>query len=331
MLSAQLLRAGAALSIVVFHAVGYTKLVGGADYQVGILQAGIDVFFVLSGFIMTYISWERFGSRTSSFDFLFSRIIRIVPLYWALTTLHIAQQTYPPKYILGSYLFVWRWSPPIVGVGWTLNFEMMFYAIFAIGLLLPRTFGIALTGLALLFIHHSQTPFFSDPRIFQFAFGMIIGIAFRCGLRFPAAVRGALIFAGVAGLTYFSGAYWWLGWGAPASLIVAGAVLGNPIPLNWLTMGLFQIGNASYALYLLHPEVMDLVSRGFLSRGISADGYGIALIISMTLVAVMVAVAFHRVVEAPSLAFAKNLQRSFLQRRSNTSSAEGAKTSTPTP
>jgi exopolysaccharide production protein ExoZ len=111
--------------------------------------AGVDIFFVISGFVMIISSqslltrsdgWKQFGLR---------RIVRIVPLYWSLLTLKLVTLLLVPSVlrvthiapwaIIGSYLFVPSFNhdgdiAPILFVGWTLNFEMFFYLLLAIAL-----------------------------------------------------------------------------------------------------------------------------------------------------------------------------------------------------
>ncbi len=124
--------------------------------------AGVYMFFVISGFIMVHISWENFGKRGASADFLGRRIIRIVPLYWLATLAALASHKVWATHgthagwmdLAYSLAFIPYFSGedgwyPILPGGWTLNYEMMFYAVFALGLTLPRKLALPTVGTAL--------------------------------------------------------------------------------------------------------------------------------------------------------------------------------------
>ena len=107
--------------------------------------AGVDIFFVVSGFIMVVTTMKR---DMAPGEFLLHRIARIVPVYWVVTILLFAIVMYgfkpvgimrmQPDWLAKSLLFI----PfdrdgrvePIISVGWTLNYEMFFYLLFALGL-----------------------------------------------------------------------------------------------------------------------------------------------------------------------------------------------------
>lgn len=110
--------------------------------------SGVDIFFVLSGFLMVYTTQTMVGgSKKSSWAvFLKKRIIRIVPLYWFYTSLMIAVLLIAPQlfgkaqadfwHFVQSYLFIPHERPaggirPVLSLGWTLNYEMFFYMVFA--------------------------------------------------------------------------------------------------------------------------------------------------------------------------------------------------------
>ena len=114
----------------------------------------MDLFFVISGFVMVWASWDTFGRWRAVAPFVWRRIVRIVPLYWLLTAATVAVAVAAPGsvsdgvrdgwgYIAASFAFVpWRradgFVQPVLRVGWTLNYEMLFYALVACALPLPR-------------------------------------------------------------------------------------------------------------------------------------------------------------------------------------------------
>src|SRR5262249_47851617 len=138
-----LLRALAALAVVYFHVTSDA----GLQLPVNIGAHGVDVFFVISGFIIAYI-----GARSPD-GFLVRRLIRIVPFYWAATLVvfavallypHVMRTTQADfAQLVYSLLFIPRETPyagmlPTLILGWSLNYEMYFYVLFALSLLLAR-------------------------------------------------------------------------------------------------------------------------------------------------------------------------------------------------
>ena len=289
---------------------------------------GVDVFFVISGFIMYYISVDKFGRPGAPGQFLTRRLIRLVPLYWLFTLAmlaamllvpgQLAHTVLNPAHILASYLFV-PWADatglahPILGLGWTLNYEMYFYVIFSVMLFLPRRVG--LWSLAALFcvlalLHPAIDPaqvqlsFWTDPIILEFIFGIGLAMLATSGAKLPGWAAAALIFLGIAGLalgqlTGFGGAYHrMLLSGVPAALVVAGTVFGpmqQPRRLGtWLVLG----GDASFALYLSHPFSINVVILAWQKLHLGAPWLFIAVTI---VVAVAAAIVIHLVVERPLL------------------------------
>jgi len=178
--SIQILRGLAALAVTIAHTNGEVSwwavnlhyenpmpgLVTGA--------AGVDLFFVISGFIMVYTTAESFGTPTASGVFLLRRIIRIVPLYWIATFLFLAyivrighswaMEGIGDKNVLCSFVFIACPRPnggyaPALEVGWSLNYEMFFYLCFAVALLLPRRIGLACMVTTLTYVAHWPLPF----------------------------------------------------------------------------------------------------------------------------------------------------------------------------
>jgi exopolysaccharide production protein ExoZ len=157
--SIQILRAVAALAITVHHAMHEADLAarksgGTFDWQFRLpLEAGVDLFFVISGFVMVHASRHMFGTPTSIMPFLRRRLARIAPIYWLTTLLFLmlsysglspATRPFPTAdEIAATFLFIPYARPdgyiqPVYGLGWTLNYEMFFYLLFALLLPWPR-------------------------------------------------------------------------------------------------------------------------------------------------------------------------------------------------
>jgi peptidoglycan/LPS O-acetylase OafA/YrhL len=156
----QALRGVAASLVVIDHALGplvehgiLPAWFGPVSFSIGGL--GVYTFFVISGFIMINMSYDDFGHLPKAFSFATRRITRIVPTYWMATLLAFAIYTVLPLSRHPSWLDLFEsltFIPystgptadmePVLGQGWTLNYEMFFYALFAIALILPRRVGL---------------------------------------------------------------------------------------------------------------------------------------------------------------------------------------------
>jgi peptidoglycan/LPS O-acetylase OafA/YrhL len=149
--SIQYLRAIAAVSVVAGHLFEMVaQLSGSLHYNFANPElptgAGVDLFFVISGFIMVFASRKLFGTAGGARLFVTRRLIWIAPLYWAISTIMVVlailgsrTQLITAPSVIASYLFFPYdtigggdgYAYPILDLGWTLNYEMMFYALFA--------------------------------------------------------------------------------------------------------------------------------------------------------------------------------------------------------
>jgi len=285
----QALRAFAALAVA-FHHIANDCITNGGDPAGWFTaatkffpwDAGVDIFFVISGFVIVHASAKLFAFKGGTKIFLRRRLQRITPLYWLMTTLFLmvllaGRSTINgdiggPAYILASYLFIPWPRPdgalqPAFGLGWTLNYEMFFYAVFTPFLLLPRKPAViaatillaAFAGCGAAFgFTNPQLSFWSNPIILEFCAGMILALAPPAiSLNIPA--RLVLVILALTGLHFAAIAppQWRAAtYGIPALLLVAAATLGAPAKLSGIDRALVRLGDASYALYLIHPFIM---------------------------------------------------------------------------
>jgi len=332
--SIQYLRALAALMVVLCHTVpepGAAR--AGAVSQFALVGAmGVDMFFVISGFVMALIC----ASETRPFEFLRRRLIRVAPLYWMCSLVALAAALAggrmhvetPPTLglIVSSFLFLPYWDAsvgrvtPLLTQGWSLQYEMFFYLVIALGLAVaPRRVltivGAAIAGLAAIGAvagvpHHgpaSLLDVYVDPMLAEFVAGLAIGGLWRAErLPGPRAAAALLVF-GLAGLAaaLFAGPdptpARALVWGGPCALIVLGCVAleaaGRMPDLPLLS----AIGDASYSLYLTHGDLALALGRlrGLLPPGSLAS---FAFAAATTAICVAFATLAYRYVEAPTLA-----------------------------
>lgn len=278
--SIQFLRGLAALSVTLAHALPYC----GLEFRLG--TAGVDLFFVISGFVMVYASEKYFGQRHGAREFMMRRLVRIVPIYWAATSIALFLMIFwgrdasgflmTPGSIAASYLFIPfaranGYVYPIHSVGWTLYYEMFFYACFSAAVFFPRRIGVpvlaavlvALVVLNQMIALPMPLGYWLDPTLLEFVAGMMIGLALRDGVRISPRIAAAVVVGGMALLVVLGG---WLrvtpvvAFGLPATIMVAACALGfGSLACRSLTCSVAVfLGEASYALYLLHPFAVDL-------------------------------------------------------------------------
>ncbi|KQZ05902.1 hypothetical protein ASD21_18125 [Caulobacter sp. Root1455] len=313
--SVQSLRAVAALMVVLFHALSRQNV------PFGIGAAGVDIFFVISGFIM----WTISDRESAPGVFLRRRLIRIAPLYWLVTLFMAAcaivlpgkvfsTLTVDAASVVHSVLFLPHRDPqgqifPVLTPGWTLNYEMAFYVLFAACLWLRRSWRlpamaavmIALVVAGLAFKpSHPLGVTYTDPLILEFLAGAILAEARRRGAIAPTPVAAGLLILGSATLVaqHLSAVQVWplarpLIWGVPALAIVAGAVMlearGRAVEAPLLK----TLGDASYSIYLLHGLVVSLLFK--LAGGLGAAAFCAAAVFASC----AVGYASYRLFEKP--------------------------------
>ena len=301
---------------------------------------GIHLFFVLSGFIMVYAERD-FGRADSSRRFLVRRIFRVVPLYWALTTLLLVGALVAPNVlnnpvggwlpVLGSYLFLpiprsASEPHPVLGQGWTLNYEMFFYAAFALAMVSPRRVGLIALAAAFCFLvlagalAHPQSlvlQTWTDPLLFEFVFGVGVAVLYDHGVRLDAAVSTMLTSVGLLTAISFGPLFGlnaaipgWIGQGGPAALILAGLTLGPPWPAIPVVLFGSGLGDASYSLYLSHPFAIRALRQIWLRWGQHLP-LTVYLFLSCA-TAILLSVGLYRLCERPVTRW---LRRRFSPRR----------------
>jgi len=328
-LGVQYLRALAALMVVYFHAMvevpRYTAVLdGGHLIDAHRLQDGVHVFFVISGFIMILVSIKE----NTPAKFLTRRLIRIVPLYWLLTTALVFLAILPPhffshvqvtpEFYLQSMLFIPYAAPtgagqPLLVPGWTLNIEMTFYLIFAVALLCSEKRRLEVAAVLLLMVVASgsflRSPLemphlwtLTRPWMLEFVAGMVIAkLYLERRLTIPRWLCGVLVIGGFALLL---GPWSHLHPGIPSTLIVLGAVgweRSYVVP-QWSFALL--LGDASYSLYLSHIFTLGALKVIFDLRWLADAGkstHAIAFAAVGVALSIAVGVVIYLVVEKPVL------------------------------
>jgi exopolysaccharide production protein ExoZ len=342
--SLQALRAFAAISVVAHHsfravtvnrdsslAVDPILLSSKALVEIGAI--GVDLFFILSGFLMVLISGPYVSGKKSTSDFFIHRLIRVWPLYVIATATYLALNvaarvskgadlpfdTSPLRLL--SFLFVPSFNEhgelqPILGVGWTLNYEMLFYLTFAGGLLFARTKLLsAVTAiLGILFVAGNILPeemaasqFLSDPIVFEFLMGGYVARLYVNGklsavpgiVLLAAGLFAAAAFAWVENDSYFR----FVVRGLPALAIFTGVLLLDQ-RIAW-PKWLLTLGDASYSIYLFHILIVYQVAKKVLPILASRTPHFSAEIAATAAisVAVIIGVIIHFAIEKPITEF----------------------------
>jgi peptidoglycan/LPS O-acetylase OafA/YrhL len=296
LLGVEAVRGIAALLVVLFHA--GDMLSGRKDYgrlpldgALTFGRAGVDIFFVLSGFIITVTHARDVtdgpGTRRLA-AFTRKRLLRIFPSYWICTLVLLAimqisptpdRREHDPAFLLSSFLLLPSTNDPLLGPGWSLRHELLFYALFALAIA-RRRIGIAAMGLWFAAIAANSAAIMASgsplaggivgngilaPLNGEFLAG--IGVAILL-LRTPIPRPLALLATGLAAFALSATAEvaWpdippnWpplhLAYAAATALVLLGLAMREraaPLPVPaWLV----RFGDASYALYLLHVIVI---------------------------------------------------------------------------
>lgn len=337
LISIQYLRGIAAVMVVVFHT---ANTASGHTWLPDVLLSGaggVDIFFVISGFIM----WQSTArSKIAPADFLRKRLARIAPIYWLMTLVMcatpfisgtLARGLVPDiGHTLASLAFIpWQSSRdepgiffPVYTPGWTLNFEMFFYLVFAASLwigewrwrflALITAFGV-LVSIGCYAPDKSVTAWVLAPIILEFAGGICIGVwaGTQSALATPVAalmIVAGFIAMGATAETGFVKMFRVIHWGIPAILIVLGAVEleRNRRISSWPL--LLLSGDASYSLYVTHLFVIGVIAIGWHALHLWTSTAGVAAFFVVTLVASQITAIFvYKYIELPLSEAARKL------------------------
>jgi exopolysaccharide production protein ExoZ len=321
--SLQVLRAVAAISVFFFHYFAYLHdMLGLFDrnhFSVG--AYGVDIFFVVSGFIICFAS----RSDTSPYAFMVKRVSRIVPLYYLLTFGVFAVALVAPfllysttpnaENLVRSLLFIPYAKEnglvqPLLFLGWTLNYEMFFYLVFAFALLTGRwrVFTVLAVILALTLAGAVLKPtsvagyFYTDGIMLNFVWGCLVYLAYERAPRLLTLARP--LWPVAAGLIlvqnfYPTGLPREITVGLPSMVLLAGLLtvdIGKgPVQSFFVTLG-----DASYSLYLIHPYILQALFKIAVPvLGTSWLAIGAASVLACV-VTVAASILLYRLIERPT-------------------------------
>jgi exopolysaccharide production protein ExoZ len=297
----------------------------------GDFDKGVDFFFVLSGFLITWVHWNDVGRPSRLRHYLSRRFIRIYPVYWlallfplAGSALHVRESAVPltVDLVVSSIFLLPGKQQPVLGVAWTLVYEVLFYGAFACAILTGRRaaacaaavwaaliMAVSILGISAPF----PSSFLASPFILEFLMGVAVAILLR---RISVSSPRALAMGGAALFVVFMLAridrfvsVGELGprlfFGPCAAAFVAGSVewerSGPTSVPRWLGL----LGGASYSIYLIHSTVEPIVMRAVWSyiRTVSP----LIITVGLTCVGTLAGTVFHLAVEKPVLRYARRI------------------------
>ncbi|MGZ4201763.1 MAG: acyltransferase family protein [Thermoleophilaceae bacterium] len=294
--SVQALRAVAVLLVVGVHIgnrYGVESRYLGAPHLTGWMRlpgsAGVDLFFVISGVIIMTTAWPAFSTRGAARQFAYRRLTRIFPPYWVVSALVLVVYLIRPHLVnshdvhrpevLQSLLILPQRGDPLLAVGWTLVYELYFYAIFSFALLFPRRLLPWIVGgwaTATLALHLAVGPT-KDPSLFvvanpmnlEFVFGVAIGylivrrtlvaprLLFAASLLALAVLFGHLAISNPAD---FPSAAYRVGAVGAAFAVLVYAAVGLELLRGVRTPRVLErVGDGSYSIYLWHVPVLSVI------------------------------------------------------------------------
>ena len=333
-------RAAAALMVVLFHLGGTFAQAKyfGSDPMAGLFgwgDAGVDFFFVLSGFLIASVHRGDIGHPERLRRYVRKRAVRIYPSYWIVCagvcaaagiapSLRPALPSDPATYIGALALvpldpdLVGGTGSPILFVAWSLQYELLFYAVMG-AFIVARPLGIVAV-LAVLAAHFHcalagscgfPASFVASNLIFLFAFGVAAAYTVESRFRMPAprsvAALAALAFVGFGAWVVYVGHDTpafdrRLVFGALAALLVVALVQAESrklIAMRQRWIGL--LGDSSYALYLLHIPVISVLVK-VIAQLHPTGWLALTAVYAAVLGACLVtAVLFYRCIERPLL------------------------------
>ncbi|MGO8924425.1 MAG: acyltransferase family protein [Xanthobacteraceae bacterium] len=302
LLTLQVVRGIAANLVVLQHLTEFEPRYAGAELPAiaHYGDLGVDVFFVLSGFVMVAIA----GRNVSALQFLWRRAARIYPTYWLATLVILAVAVTVPGLVHEQLASIPLWrsflliaatpKQPVVSVGWTLVHEVYFYLVFAAILMfrIPILAGIAAWGGIIIIVTMLSPQYLvtspvlemaTSPLTFEFMMGLVIGVLWlhghtprvlvTAGAAVPAALVAMLVLLIAVHYHFFAQQTFPFG-NTPYLVEVRVLMFGIPIALILYSLVAYErhfprrlpallvaLGDWSYSVYLFHFMVLSALGR----------------------------------------------------------------------
>ena len=352
------MRCFAALMVLAIHAVVSVPIHGNLDLVTPFLfkycPAGVDIFFVISGFIITTVAYYSGQKLTETNrltlvrEFIIKRIIRIYPIYWVvfISALLLSpwvwlSPAFMPNYNNFGMFFLFEPSNNKVMAAWTLTYELYFYFIVSLILLIfPKNvfLGMAIwcvsTLIAILYFTFTHNPLINllpfTPNLLEFMLGALLAFLIHRKITvFPVSALAIGLLWFLVGAEINSNGGNWDFWYrtlcfSPAAALIIYGFMGLELNKGWVFHRYYQlIGDASYSIYIWHQLVLSSIMIVALDLGLFAHVSAYVLVIIWTLIAFCWGVFFYFAIEKKALVFlGKMLIENIRKRFSPSSSAE---------
>lgn len=340
----QALRGIASLLVVLLHATANASEILQTNFLFDFFTfggAGVDIFFVLSGFIITYTCYKGLSNANNLPAFLNRRFIRIFPTYWIIISLLLLAQILLPSFyrthypfdfknILSTYLLL-PGHIMVNGVSWTLTNELFFYLLFCIAYIIPSKkwalyFAIAYSGILILLpllgynykSENTWTGLITFPMNVEFFMGVVAAILIpRLGGKtsIPFIIFGSVAFllsAIITNLDYQvipNGFNRVVLFGIPSFFIITGLVKYELNKKIYIPKPFLDLGNASYSLYLLHLPLIAATCKIIVICKIN-NYFLLQLLLLITICIICYAsIVFYKLIEKPVIAKLHSIRR----------------------
>lgn len=285
--------------------------------------AGVDLFFVISGFIICHSVYRK---PISAIQFAINRAIRIIPAYWFFTGIVALLSIYfnglmfatnlNPELLIKSLLFLPTERTdlpehiPFLTVGWTLNYEMLFYLLVSLVILISRERFIPLISFCIIFSYEylkpslSLMPFYGNGMTLEFLLGIFIADFYKNGYISNIRPQVLILFAFASILFIYNQSvdHDVIYTGVPCAIIVASFVgLESIIKDSLPTRLVIKLGNYSYSTYLCHIIIICALTR-IENKFINQKDMIMILTVPLTL---LVSILSYKFVEQPTTNLAK--------------------------
>jgi exopolysaccharide production protein ExoZ len=339
----QMLRGLACMFVVLMHTTYHFSKAFNQDFLLSIFKfgaAGVDIFFVISGFIIAYTNLNYLNDPREIGGFVKKRIIRIYPIYWILIILFLTLQLLLPHFYKNPFVFTPASTLStclllpghimINGVSWTLTNELFFYFLFLVAFLLPKKKHLIYI-LSAYFIFllvaweagavttNEYLNLFISPMNIEFFLGVFVVVLIN---KFPKAWIIPILITGVAWFTLsaimsdrnisISQENYnrvWL-FGMPSFLIIL-SLVGYELHFKTnVPKVLITLGDASYSIYLFHLPVV-VAGYGILGKLHTRQHALLTVFIFLLVIAVTyLGVIIHQKIEKPLI---KKLNGAFVK------------------
>lgn len=326
-----LLRAIAAIFILLFHITSVVQTRFNYRFLFGFFETGhygVDLFFVLSGFLLYITYKKRFGKKEEIKRYLFRRFIRIYPAYWILClSILLLYFFWKPLFVQGNIYDIWYFfsvfsifphGPEITSPVWYLKHQIFLYMFFTLFFIIKRqeiimkliaVYVFAIFGY-LYIVHvipfpkviYDFTSIWFSPYVLEFIIGLFIGwlsnkYFFNLKISLYLIIYGFFLliffhnfFHFLLKSDYYVNSLRWVTYGVPFACIILGLVKYESQRPVWIPSVVLAIGKSSYIIYISQMVIIQSIFTKTADM-ISKDASKVVLN-SISIITILLTIAF---------------------------------------